>query len=148
MTDRKLGRHVTVAGVTYNPGDVVPADIAQKITNPKAWLPLGDAIDAEGHDDRDAGTASGHKLAATVTVGGRTYGPRDFVPDHVAAKIRNPKAWAGGVLPGTTADEARPATGAAETGADKAGQAPADAGTGADNAGDDKGRKATPPKRS
>lgn len=113
---RKLARHVTVAGVTYGPGDDVPADIAEQIRNPKAWLPLDD--DTPGEDDsdagKDAGTAAGDRLATAVTVGGRTYGPNDHIPDEVAAQIRNPKAWAAGRLPGAGKAKADDADGSAE----------------------------------
>lgn len=106
MGNKKLARHVTVGTKTYGPDDDVPADVMEQITNPKAWQPLDD-------DDRDdeetfsaarrkAGTSSGHRLATTVTVGTRSYGPDDHVPDDVAAQIRNPKAWEGGELPGTS----------------------------------------------
>lgn len=33
------------------------------------------------------------RLARHVTVGNRTYGPGDDLPEDVAAKITNPKAW-------------------------------------------------------
>lgn len=104
MTNKRLARHVTVAGVTYGPGDTVPDHIAQQIKNPKAWVPL-DAVTPEQQELADAtargqvGTASGHKLATTVTVGSKSYGPKDFLPDDVAAQIRNPKAWVDGRVP-------------------------------------------------
>lgn len=99
MEKKKLARHVTVAGTTYGPGDDVPADVAEKITNPKAWVSLEEDAPTDDSADRDAGTASGHRLATAVTVGGRTYGPDDFVPGDVARQITNPKAWQGGRLP-------------------------------------------------
>lgn len=34
---RKLRAFVHVAGVVYGPGDVPPADVAARITNPGAW---------------------------------------------------------------------------------------------------------------
>jgi len=34
---RKLVRNVQVDGVWYRPGDTPPADVAERITNPKAW---------------------------------------------------------------------------------------------------------------
>lgn len=34
---RKLVRNVHIDGNWYRPGDIVPADIAERITNPKAW---------------------------------------------------------------------------------------------------------------
>ncbi len=36
----------------------------------------------------------GRRLAATVYVGDRAYGPDSDVPDDVAAQIVNPSAWA------------------------------------------------------
>jgi hypothetical protein len=98
MENRKLARHVTVAGKTYGPGDDVPAEIAEQIRNPKAWIADADEV-ADPYEGKTGGTASGHKLAGTVTVAGKSYGPRDFVPDEVAAQIRNPKAWADGKVP-------------------------------------------------
>ncbi len=104
MSEKKLARHVTVAGVTYGPRDDVPADVLKQITNPKAFIAIDDEdADGDGEDDgesgREAGTKSGHKLATAVTIGGRTYGPKDPIPDDVAEKITNPKAWVDGVLP-------------------------------------------------
>lgn len=95
---KKLARPVTVAGVTYHPGDPIPAEALAKITNPKAWVALDENAE-EPNPSGPAGTASGHRLAGTVTVGGKSYGPKDFIPDDVARKIRNPKAWEGGTLP-------------------------------------------------
>jgi len=92
MADKKLARHITVEGRTYGPDDEVPADVAEKIRNPKAWVEV-DAAEQEPAKG-PAGTTDGRKLATAVSVGGRTYGPDDFVPDDVAAQIRNPKAWA------------------------------------------------------
>lgn len=106
MTGKKLARHVTVAGATYGPGDNVPADIAKQIRNPKAWIPLDeDSAQDEPDANRNAGTRSGRRLATAVTVGARTYGPNDFVPDDVAEQIKNPKAWEGGSAPAATAVE-------------------------------------------
>lgn len=34
---RKLATYVHIDGVAYGPNDDVPADVAKKITNPKAW---------------------------------------------------------------------------------------------------------------
>lgn len=100
---KKLGRATTVAGKTYLPGDELPDDVAEKITNPKAWIPDDEPTEADADPDRPAGTASGHRLAKTVTVGGRSYGPEDPLPDDVAERITNPKAWEGGELPNLTA---------------------------------------------
>lgn len=148
MKQQKLARHVTVAGTTYGPGDDVPADIAEKITNPKAWLPLDAGAIEDEYAGREGGTASGHKLATAVTVGSRTYGPSDFVPDDVASQITNPKAWEGGKLPTAKAVTASP-TKTAEGSPDK-GEPPARGATEDTAAPDtDKPRKAaTPAKRS
>ena len=123
MSQKKLARNVTVAGATYGPGDDVPAEIMKQITNPKAFISLDDE-DADGNADdggREAGTASGHKLATYVTVAGRTYGPKDSVPDDVAAQITNPKAWADGKMPArasktTESGPETPAAGASSSG--------------------------------
>lgn len=104
MANKKLARHVTVAGKTYGPGDDVPAEIAEQIRNPKAWLPTDEDV-VDPYEGKTGGTTSGHKLAGTVTVAGKSYGPRDFVPDDVAAQIRNPKAWAGGKVPAASKPE-------------------------------------------
>ena len=95
MPQQELKRRVTVAGATYGPGDDVPADVAEKITNPKAWVPVDEDDTTNGDANPDAGTTSGHRLATTVTIGGRSYGPDDHIPDDVADQIRNPKAWEG-----------------------------------------------------
>lgn len=95
---QRLARHITVGGATYGPDDEVPPEVMEKITNPKAFVPVDE--DAEPVDfGREAGTASGHKLASTVHIDGYTFGPNDPVPDHIARKIKNPKAWEGGKLP-------------------------------------------------
>jgi hypothetical protein len=39
------------------------------------------------------------RLAAYVHVAGQWYRPGDMPPPEVAARITNPKAWQGGVLP-------------------------------------------------
>ncbi len=103
---KRLARHVTVAGKTYGPNDDVPSDVMEKITNPKAWVPVDQAAGEANYSNKDAGTASGHRLATAVTVGGRTYGTNDFVPDDVAAQITNPKAWMGGKVPSAVAKAA------------------------------------------
>ncbi len=98
-TRRLLARRVSVGGQWYGPGPV-PDDIAAKITNPKAWMADSEATDEVAEVfDRVSGTSSGAQLARRVNVDGRWYGPDSEVPDNVAAKIRNPKAWADGVLP-------------------------------------------------
>lgn len=107
---KKLARNVTVGTTTYGPGDDVPDEVMDKIRNPKAFIPDGDALEDE-NDGRDAGTSTGHRLASTVVVDGRAYGPKDPVPDRIARKIRNPKAWEGGNVPhfDDDADGAKPA---------------------------------------
>lgn len=124
MGNRKLARYVTVAGKTYGPGDDVPAEIAEQIRNPKAWVPTDEDV-ADPYEGKTGGTASGHKLAGTVTVAGKSYGPRDFVPDEVAAQIRNPKAWADGKVPPASKPTAEPEPERErELGADAEGRAP------------------------
>ncbi len=98
-TRRLLSRRVSVGGRWYGPGPV-PDDIADKITNPKAWMAEHEATDEAAEVfTRVPGTTTGARLAGRVNVDGQWYGPADEVPDHVAAKIRNPKAWADGVPP-------------------------------------------------
>lgn len=99
MGQPTLARHVTVAGVTYGPGDDVPANIAEQITNPKAWRAADEAPGPDPNEGKGGGTDSGHRLATTVTVGGKSYSPADYLPDDVAAQIGNPRAWEGGKLP-------------------------------------------------
>jgi len=99
---QKLARYVTVGGKTYGPKDDVPADVLDQIKNPKAFVPAGETPEGEDYSGKEGGTASGVKLAGPVTVGGKTYGTQDFIPDEVAAKIKNPKAWEGGKAPAAT----------------------------------------------
>lgn len=106
MAEKTLARHVTIGGKTYGPGDDVPADMAEQITNPKAWVALDEAAAADENANREGGTESGQKLATTVTVGGKSYGPNDYVPDDVAQQITNPKAWEGGKVPSSAANSA------------------------------------------
>jgi hypothetical protein len=47
MVKRKLTRYVHVAGRVYEPGDVVPDDVAELIRNPKAWGQADDGDDQE-----------------------------------------------------------------------------------------------------
>jgi hypothetical protein len=103
---QKLARFVTVGGKTYGPKDDVPDDVLAQIKNPKAFVPVGEAPETEDYSGKEGGTASGAKLAGPVTVGGKTYGTKDFIPDEVAAKIKNPKAWEGGKVPAATAASA------------------------------------------
>lgn len=45
MAQRKLAAVVYVDGVAYGPDNQPPADVADQITNPKAW---GEEPDADG----------------------------------------------------------------------------------------------------
>lgn len=54
------------------------------------------------------------RLTGFVHVDGAVYGPDDEVPAEVAARITNPRAWEGGVLPLT--DDAGPAATSAADG--------------------------------
>ncbi len=115
MAGKKLARNVTVGTKTYGPDDDVPAEILDQIKNPKAFIADSEPVE-DPYADRDGGTDSGAKLAGPVTVGGRTYGPNDYVPDDVARQIKNPKAWKGGKVPtvaakATTSGEQPPSTG-------------------------------------
>lgn len=40
MAGKKRERYVTVNGVTYAPDDDMPADVSEKVTNPKAFEPV------------------------------------------------------------------------------------------------------------
>lgn len=93
---RKLAANVNVGGVWYRAGDNLPAEVAEKVTNPKVFAPDDDG---EQQEHNEPGTPSGARLAARVNVGGTWYGPDDAVPKEVAEKIRNPKAWEGGQVP-------------------------------------------------
>jgi hypothetical protein len=99
---RRLARAVSVGADWYQAGDEVPDDIAKKITNPKAWM-SDDEISAAsaktGSSGKRPGTTGGARLAFYVAVDGDSYGPDDHVPDDIAKKITNPKAWEGGKLP-------------------------------------------------
>ncbi len=95
-TKRKLATRVAVAGRWYGPGDDIPDDVAAQIRNPKAWA---SDMDTDAPQP-EPGTSTGARLASRVQVDGRWYGPDDEVPDAVAARIKNPKAWAGGMPPG------------------------------------------------
>lgn len=98
MAGKKLARNVTVGTKTYGPDDDVPAEVLDQIKNPKAFIADSEPVE-DPYADRDGGTESGAKLSGPVTVGGRTYGPNDFVPDDVARQIKNPKAWEDGKAP-------------------------------------------------
>lgn len=50
---RKLANHVHVDGKVYGPDDDVPAAVAKKITNPKAWA-SEDAVVEEPADEPES----------------------------------------------------------------------------------------------
>lgn len=116
---KKLARAVAVDGEWYQPGAEVPPEVAKRITNPKAWMSDEDRAEgeaADGQAKKKPGTAGGARLARTVHVDGAAYGPNDPVPDDVAERITNPKAWEGGKLPGArAAAKAAPAKAAKST---------------------------------
>ncbi|MBQ1047860.1 hypothetical protein KBX50_05225 [Micromonospora sp. C51] len=97
---KRLATTVYVAGRAWGPADDVPAEVAELITNPKAWA-TDDEPEPKEAKTRKAGTRAGVRLASTVHVGGRSYGPDDEVPDDVARRVTNPKAWEGGKAPFT-----------------------------------------------
>lgn len=109
--DKKLGRYVTVGSDTYGPGDELPAGVADQIRNSKAWEPRDTAAAEEQAAPTGVagGTASGARLATSVTVGGVTYHPDDPLSDEVAGQISNPKAWEGGKVPSAHTDGGGPA---------------------------------------
>lgn len=56
---KKLARNVNVDGVTYLAGEEPPADIAEQITNEKAWEADEDASDGDpAEQDRFVGDVS------------------------------------------------------------------------------------------
>ncbi len=95
---RVLASAVYAAGQWWKAGSTPPDDVAEKITNPKAWTDAPDES-AKNETDTKAGTASGARLVRRVAVAGKWYGPDDEIPDDVARQIRNPKVWEGGELP-------------------------------------------------
>lgn len=56
MGGRKLATYVHVDGQVFGPDDNVPADVAEKITNPKAWAEA--PADAPADDGGTATTVS------------------------------------------------------------------------------------------
>ncbi len=107
MAGRKLASAVYIDGKWYRAGDTLSEDVAAKVRNPKVFAPEdGDQTD---QPRSEPGTPTGARLATRVQVEGKWYGPNDAVPDDVAARITNPKAWAGGELP-TTAPAGSSAT--------------------------------------
>jgi hypothetical protein len=58
---KRLVTHVAVGGVVYGPEDDVPADVAELITNPKAW---GEDPPANGDDEKPAAKPAAKKTAA------------------------------------------------------------------------------------
>lgn len=153
MADDKktLARAVNVDGEWYYPGGDVPDDVAERITNPKAWKSGDDLADKRDEDGavKPAGTADGAVLARTVHVDGVAYGPGDPVPDDVAKKIRNPKAWDGGKLPDYDTETPEPAKTASDTGNGGPADGPAGALEDASTGTTGRGRRsaATPTKR-
>lgn len=62
MAPRRLVSFVHVAGKVYGPGDDVPSEVADAITNPKAW---GEQPTAEGEEsDADQEQKAPAKKAA------------------------------------------------------------------------------------
>lgn len=112
MAAKRLARYVTVDGATYGPDDDVPADVAEQITNPAAWMSDEDAEVAAAKAEAKAnpGTSAGRRLAGYVTIDGTTYGPDDKLSDEVAESITNPAAWEGGKLPNFAKRGAQPKT--------------------------------------
>lgn len=47
---KKLAMNTTLGDVTYKAGTVPPADVAKKITNPKAWAVPAKAADGESDE--------------------------------------------------------------------------------------------------
>lgn len=70
----RLRTYVTVRGVTYGPDSEVPADVAARITNPKAWdgpapAAAGDSV-AAGTEPA-AGKPAGRRHAPSRTAGSK-----------------------------------------------------------------------------
>lgn len=53
---RQLVAFVHVDGQVYGPGDDVPDEVAEKITNPKAWATEADEVDDAETEDEAEGT--------------------------------------------------------------------------------------------
>ncbi len=124
MAGRKLAGSVYLDGKWWRPGDTMPEEVAEKVTNPKVFAK--DTIDeATGEPPAEPGAPSGPRLSRRVNVGGTWYGPDDPVPADVASRITNPKAWEGGKAPGGDAPAAATSTGDASAAgkADTAGPA-------------------------
>lgn len=99
MAQKKLAGMVAVDGVWYGPDSDLPEAVAAKITNPKAWATAVAEVPVVAAPKAKGGTRSGARLARSVSVAGKWYGPNDVITDEVAARITNPKAWEGGQLP-------------------------------------------------
>lgn len=111
---KKLAQRVFAGGQWWEAGDEPPEAVARTIRNPRLWSTDGDDAEQEPAPRRRAGT--GPRLAARVQVDGTWYGPdSEDILDEVVARIRNPKAWEGGVLPTTTATGERSGAGAERT---------------------------------
>lgn len=104
MAGRKLATSVNIDGTWYRAGDTLPEDVAAKVRNPKVFA-LEDGEEAD-QPRTEPGTPTGARLASRVQVDGKWYGPNDAVPDDVAARITNPRAWEGGKAPSAAASAA------------------------------------------
>lgn len=97
---RRLITYVEVDGTWYGPDDGdIPPNIADKIQNPRVWTTTAEQAAADEVAGRQVGTNSGGRLVTYVDVDGTMYGPEDYLPDRIAARIQNPKVWKGGRLP-------------------------------------------------
>jgi hypothetical protein len=70
MAGRKLAGYVHVGGMLYGPDDDVPADVAKKITNPKAWE--GGTAASPAEEAVDGAAAPAKKSAAKKAPSSKT----------------------------------------------------------------------------
>lgn len=115
---KQLVKPVYAGGQWWAAGAEPPQEVADTIRNPKAWS-TGEDAGAEQASGPARHTGDGPRLAGPVNIGGVWYGPDDEVPADVAARIRNPKAWADGVMPSADKGE-RSGSAESTAGADKA----------------------------
>lgn len=103
---KTIAQRVFAGGQWWEVGDEPPEAVAATIRNPRVWSTDEDDTDT---DTAPAARRDGPRLAGRVAVGGQWYGPDDDVPDDVARRITNPKAWEGGELPTFAAETDRSA---------------------------------------
>lgn len=110
---RRLAGRTYAAGRWWEPEDDMPDEVAEQITNPKAWDDERKSIVELARDARTAESGyGGAKLSAPVIALGAWRDPDDRLSEEVARAITNPKAWVGGKLPTFAERDAREASSA------------------------------------